>query len=449
MSQDLSAAKRESAYVLNLISKKELSPAERKRVIEESVRYWIEHVNEGFLQYRKSVSTDYTAVEWSDEGACFRDINGKEFIDMLGGFGIYVTGHRHPKVLKAVLDQLNRQGIHSQELIDPLRTYLAHLVALITPGDLQFAFLTNSGTESIEGCLKMAIATTGRHKFIGCIGGFHGKSMGSLGGTSKAFFREPFLPLLNWSHVPFGDKDALKMMMECCDFSGDRIAAVVIEPIQGEGGINVAPPGYLAAARELCDKYGAMLVFDEIQCGMGRSGKMFCCEHDGVVPDLMALGKGFGGGVMPIGATVGTPKTWLKYIENPFLHTTTFGGNPVCCAAAIATINVLLEEDLPAQAAKKGEFLLKNIYDLAKKYSKVLKLCRGRGLMLGMEFADNELGYEVAKNLFARQILISGTYINARVLRIEPPLVIPQAQLDRFLAMLEESLQVVYKAHKL
>jgi putrescine aminotransferase len=449
MSQDLTAAKRDSAYILDLIGKKELSPAERKRVIEESVRYWIDHVNEGFLQYRKSVSTDYTAVEWSDEGACFKDINGKEFIDMLGGFGIYVTGHRHPKVLKAVLDQLNRQGIHSQELIDPLRTYLAHLVALITPGDLQFAFLTNSGTESIEGCLKMAIATTGRHKFIGCIGGFHGKSLGSLGGTSKAFFREPFLPLLNWTHVPFGDKDALKMIMESCDFSGDRVAAVVIEPIQGEGGINVAPPGYLKLARELCDKFGAMLVFDEIQCGMGRSGKMFACEHDGVVPDLMALGKGFGGGVMPIGATVGTPKTWQKYIENPFLHTTTFGGNPVCCAAAIATINVLLEEDLPAQAAKKGDYLLKNINDLSKKYSKVLKLCRGRGLMLGMEFADNDLGYEVAKNLFARQILISGTYINARVLRIEPPLVIPQEQLDRFLQALEESLQQAYKEHKL
>ena len=449
MSQDLAAAKRESAYVLDLISKKELSAAERKRVIEESVKYWIDHVNEGFLQYRKSVSTDYTAVEWSDEGACFKDINGKEFIDMLGGFGIYVTGHRHPKVLKAVLDQLNRQAIHSQELIDPLRTYLSHLVALITPGDLQFAFLTNSGTESIEGCLKMAVATTGRHKFIGCLGGFHGKSMGSLGGTSKAIFREPFLPLLNWTHVPFGDKDSLKMIMESCDFSGDRVAAVVIEPIQGEGGINVAPPGYLAAARELCDKYGAMLVFDEIQCGMGRTGKMFACEHDGVVPDLMALGKGFGGGVMPIGATVGTLKTWQKYIENPFLHTTTFGGNPVCCAAAIATINVLLEEDLPAQAATKGEYLLKHINDLAKKYSKILKLCRGRGLMLGMEFADNDLGYEVAKNLFARQILISGTYINARVLRIEPPLVIPQAQLDKFLEALEDSLRQVYKDHQL
>ena len=252
MPQDLNAAKRESAYVLDLISKTELSPAERKRVIEESVKYWTAHVNEGFLQYRKSVSTDYTAVEWSDEGACFKDINGKEFIDMLGGFGIYVTGHRHPKVLKAVLDQLNRQGIHSQELIDPLRTYLAHLVALITPGDLQFAFLTNSGTESIEGCLKMAMATTGRHKFIGCIGGFHGKSLGSLGGTSKAFFREPFLPLLNWNHVPFGDTDALKMIMESCDFSGDRIAAVVIEPIQGEGGINIPAPDYLNQLRSIC-----------------------------------------------------------------------------------------------------------------------------------------------------------------------------------------------------
>jgi putrescine aminotransferase len=418
-------------------------------VIKESVQYWSDHVNAGFLQYRKSVSTDYTAVEWDDQGACFRDINGKEFIDMLGGFGIYVTGHRHPKVLKAVLDQLQKQGIHSQELIDPLRTYLAHLVSLITPGDLQFAFLTNSGTESVEGCLKMAMLTTGRHHFIGMIGAFHGKSLGSLGGTSKAVFREPFLPLLHWTHVPFGDLDALKMIMKSCDFSGDRVAAIVIEPIQGEGGINVAPPGFLAGARELCDKYGAMLVLDEIQSGMGRTGKMCACEWDGVVPDLMALGKGFGGGVMPIGACVGTPKTWEKYIENPFLHTTTFGGNPVCCAAAIATINVILEEDLPRKAAEKGAFFIEHINAMAKKYPKVLKLCRGRGLMLGMEFMDDEVGYEVAKNLFGRQILISGTYINARVLRIEPPLTIPQEQMDRFLKALEESLQQVYKDKKL
>jgi len=443
MAQDLKGALAQSTATLDLISKKTLSPDERTRVIKESVQFWNEHVNAGFLQYRKSVSTDYTAVEWEDEGAVFRDVNGKEFIDMLGGFGIYVVGHRHPKVLKAVTDQLQKQAIHSQELIDPLRTYLARLVSQITPGDLAFSFFTNSGTESIEGCLKMAMLTTGRRKLVGTIGAFHGKSLGSLGGTSKAFFREPFLPLLNWMHVPFGDADSLAMVLKSGEFTGDRVAAVVIEPIQGEGGIVVAPPGYLKAARDLCDQYGAMLIFDEVQSGMGRTGKMFCCEHDGVTPDLMAVGKGFGGGVMPIGAVVGTPKTWQKYIENPFLHTTTFGGNPLACAAAIATIHVLLEEDLPRQAAEKGEYLLKAMNGLAAKYPKVMKLARGRGLMLGMEFTDNDLGYKVASELFSRQILISGTYINARVLRVEPALTIGYPQLDKFLSALEDSLKAV------
>ena len=443
MPQDLRAALEKSSSILELIGKKSLSADEKARVIEDSVRYWSDHVNAGFLQYRKSVSTDYTAVEWDDEGAVFRDVNGKEFLDFLGGFGIYVVGHRHPKVLKAVMDQLGRQAIHSQELIDPLRTYLAHLVSLITPGDLQFAFLTNSGTESVEGCLKMATLTTGRHHFVGAIGAFHGKSLGSLGGTSKAMFREPFLPLQRWTHVPFGDVDALNMVVSSADFTGERVAAVVLEPIQGEGGINVAPPGYLAAARELCDRYGAMLVFDEVQSGMGRSGKMFSCEHDGVAPDLMALGKGFGGGVMPIGACVGTPKTWEKYIENPFLHTTTFGGNPVCCAAAIATINVLLEEGLPKQAGEKGDYLLPRLKQIAGRYPRVMTGAHGRGLMIGMEFADHDLGYAVAKALFARQILISGTYINARILRVEPPLVVTYEQLDRFLDRLEDSVREV------
>jgi putrescine aminotransferase len=449
MPQDLRAARETSSQLVELIGKRRLEPAEADRVVEDAVRYWSDHVNAGFLQYRKSVSTDYTAVEWSDEGAVFFDVRGKEFIDLLGGFGIYVTGHRHPKVVKAVRDQLEKQAIHSQELIDPLRTYLARLVALVTPGDLQYSFFTNSGTESVEGCLKMAILTTGRHHLIGTIGAFHGKTLGALGGTSKAMFREPFLPLLNWSHVPFGDADALATLMKSCDFSGDRVAAVVIEPIQGEGGINVAPPGYLRAARELCDRYGAMLVFDEVQSGMGRSGKMFCCEHDAVTPDLMALGKGFGGGVMPIGACVGTARTWERYIENPFLHTTTFGGNPLACAAAIATFNVLLEEDLPRQAAEKGAYLLEKMNALAARHPSVMVEGRGRGLMLGMEFTDNEIGYAVAKHLFARQILISGTYHNARVLPVEPALTIGYEHLDRFLGALEESIVEAGKEHGL
>jgi putrescine aminotransferase len=443
MKQNFAAAKKQAAEVLQLIGKKTLTEEDRRKLIDDSVRYWTDHVNAGFLQYRKSVSTDYTSVEWDDEGAVFRDVQGREFIDMLGGFGIYNVGHRHPKVLEAVRNQLDRQAIHSQELIDPLRTYLAHLVSLITPGDLQYAFFTNSGTESVEACLKMSVLATGRHHFIGAIGGFHGKTMGSLGGTSKAVFRQPFLPLLHWTHVPFGDIDALSMILKSCDFSGDNVAAVVLEPIQGEGGINVAPSGYLANARELCDKYGCMLVFDEIQSGMGRTGKMFACEHDGVAPDLMALGKAFGGGVMPIGACVGTAKTWEKYIENPFLHTTTFGGNPLACSAAIATINVLLEENLLERAATEGAYLLDSISKISQASKGILTGARGRGLMLGMEFANNDLGYAVAKNLFARNILISGTYINSKCLRVEPPLVITRAQCDIFLKALEEALAEV------
>jgi putrescine aminotransferase len=192
-----------------------------------------------------------------------------------------------------------------------------------------------------------------------------------------------------------------------------------------------------------------MLVFDEIQCGMGRTGEMFYCEYEGVTPDLLALAKGFGGGVMPIGATVGTAKVWQKYIENPFLHTTTFGGNPLACAAAIATISVLLDEDLPKQAKEKGEYLLPKLNELAAKYPEVMASARGKGLMLGMEFTNNELGYEVSKHLFARNILISGTYINARVLRIETPLVVTYEQLDTFLKALEQSIQAVYKEKKL
>lgn len=348
-------------------------------------------------------------------------------------------------MIKAVSEQLERQAIHSQELIDPLRTYLAHLVSLITPGDLQYSFFSNSGTESVEGCLKMAMLATGRKHFIGAVGGFHGKTLGSLGGTSKAIFREPFMPLLHWTHVPFGDIEALESVLKCADFSGDRVAAVVLEPVQGEGGINVSPRGYLPAARELCDRYGAMLVLDEIQSGMGRTGKMFYCEYEGVTPDLLALGKAFGGGVMPIGAVVGNAKTWAKYIENPFLHTTTFGGNPLACAAAIATISVLLEEDLPGQAAAKGEYMIPRMNSLIAKYPDVLKEIRGIGLMIGMEFTGNDTGYEVAKELFSRNILISGTYINARVLRVEPPLTISYEQIDIFLKALEESLAAVSK----
>jgi putrescine aminotransferase len=405
-------------------------------------------VNPGFLKYRKSVSTDYTAVEWEDSGAKFTDVYGKVFIDCLGGYGIYNVGHRHPKVLEAVVNQMKRQALHSQELLDPLRAMLARLLAMITPGDLQYSFFTNSGTESVEGALKLARLHTKRTGIISTVGAFHGKSMGSLSATSKSVFREPFLPLVpGFRHVPYGDAKVMESEMASAEFTGEDIAAVILEPIQGEGGVIIPPDDYFPQVRDICDRYGALLIVDEVQTGLGRTGKLFGIEHYGVKPDIMCLAKPLGGGVMPIGAFISTKEIWQEMIPNPFLHTTTFGGNPLACAAAIAAINVTLEEKLPEQAAEKGDYFIPKLLALMSKYDNICKEGRGRGLMIGMEFTSNEAGYDVAKGLFENGILVAGTLINAKTLRIEPPLVISKAELDTVLEVLNKVFTNVSKKY--
>ncbi|MFZ5632759.1 MAG: putrescine aminotransferase [Bacillota bacterium] len=444
MQKDYASVIKESQRYLDLIAKKELSREEKDWVVQATVEAFREHVNPGFLEYRKSVSTDYTSVEWSDQGSTFTDIYGREFIDCLGGFGIYNVGHRHPKVLQAVINQLQRQALHSQELLDPLRGFLAKLLAEITPGDLKYAFFVNSGTESVEGALKFARMYTGRKNFIATTRAFHGKSLGSLSGTAKAVFRKPFQPLIpGFHHVPYGNADAIEMMLESCAFVGEEVAAVLLEPIQGEGGVIVPPDDYLPRVRELCDRYGALLILDEVQTGMGRTGKMFCCEHYDVTPDILCLAKAFGGGVMPISTFISTAKIWEKLIENPILHSTTFGGNPVCCAAAIANINVILEENLPQRAAESGAYMIGRLRELAASYPAVVQEVRGKGLMIGIEFITNELGYAVAKGLFDRGVLVAGTYINSKSIRIEPPLTISREQQDAVLDRLNKVLDRV------
>ena len=437
MSFSYDAVIEQSRKYLDFIAKEELTKEEKDWIVRESVEGFRDNVNPGFLEYRKSVSTDYTAVEWKDLGTCFTDIYGKEFIDCLGGYGIYNVGHRHPKVMEAVRNQLKRQALHSQELLDPLRAMLAKLVAMITPGDLQYSFFVNSGTESVEGALKLARLHSKRSGFIATIGAFHGKSLGSLSATSKYVFREPFLPLIpGFRHVPYGDADALEKEIASAAFVGEDIAAVILEPIQGEGGVIIPPDNYFPQVREICNRYGVLLISDEVQTGMGRTGKMFGVEHYGVVPDIMCLAKSFGGGVMPIGAFVSTKEIWEEMTPNPFIHTTTFGGNPVCCAAAIAAINVTLEERLPEQAKEKGEYFMPKLLDLMSKYKNICAEGRGRGLLIGMEFTSNEAGYEIAKGLFEHGVLVAGTLINAKTLRIEPPLTITKAELDKVLDIL-------------
>jgi putrescine aminotransferase len=432
--------------VLSLIEKEEINKDEAVWITQETVDGFREHVNPGFLAYRKTVTKDtqFAAVEWSDTGSCFKDVNGKEYIDCLGGFGIYNVGHRNPKVVKAVTDQLKRQALHSQDLLDPLRAMLAKILAEITPGDLKYAFFTNSGTESVEAALKLAKMYSERTTFISTTRAFHGKSLGSLSGTAKGMFRKPFLPLIpGFRHVPFGDIDMMRKTFEVCSSVGEDVAAVILEPIQGEGGIILPPENYLMEVRELCDQFGALLIFDEVQTGMGRTGKMFAAELYGVVPDIICLAKAFGGGVMPAGAIVAKEEVFKSWFPNPFMHTTTFGGNPLACAAAIATIGVLIEEKLPERAAVVGEYFLEELKKAAKGHEdKVLEI-RGKGLMIGIEFHKDEIGYEVSKGMFDLGVLVAGTLINSKTIRIEPALTIGYEEIDKVVDTFKQVLSEV------
>ena len=431
---------------LELIAGKEMTTEEKQGFIAETVESYEKYYNRGFISYRKAVTQagQFAALEWSGQGAILRDLLGREYIDCLGGYGIFSAGVNHPKIVKAVTDQLTRMALNSQELLEPWRAALAKVLAQVTPGDLQNSFFINNGTDAIEGAIKLARLYTKRSTFISTLGGFHGKSMGSLSLMGKASFREPFQPgLQDVRFIPYGDADALEAELRRSEAVGVRIAGVVLEPVQGEAGGVVPPDDFLPRARDLCTAYGALLIADEIQTGMGRTGKMWGVDHWNVVPDIMCLGKSIGGGVMPLSAFIANPTVWEVMIPNPIIHSTTFGGNPLACAAGLAAIQVTLEEDLPGQAAAKGEFLLRELACLQAKYPQVLTESHGKGLLIGMEFPVQEIGWQVAAGLFKRGVLVAGTYSKAQVIRIEPALGIPMELLKEMLNRLEDTFKEV------
>jgi putrescine aminotransferase len=435
-----------TARYLELVGGREMSMEEKQAFIAETVDSYERYYNRGFITYRKSVTQagQFAALEWSGQGALLHDLLGREYIDCLGGYGIFSAGVNHPTIVKAVTDQLRRMALNSQELLEPWRAALAKVLAEVTPGDLQNSFFINNGTDAIEGAIKLARLYTKRHTFISTIGGFHGKSMGSLSLMGKASFREPFQSgLQDVRFVPYGDAGALEDELRRCDAVGTYVAGVVLEPVQGEAGGVVPPDDYLPRARAACTQYGALLIADEIQTGMGRTGKLWGVDHWDVVPDIMCLGKSLGGGVMPLSAFIASAKVWEVMIPNPIIHSTTFGGNPLACAAGLAAIQVTLEEDLPGQAAAKGDFLLRELAGLQRKYPRVLSEAHGKGLLIGMEFPVQEIGWQVAAGLFKRGVLVAGTYSKAQVIRIEPALGIPMELLEAMLERLEETFKEV------
>ncbi|MDR2044315.1 MAG: putrescine aminotransferase [Clostridium sp.] len=445
---DVNKAKETLNGILAVMDKDALTDADRKKLVSDSIGNYNHFINPGWLKYRKSVSTNEAFVEWTDHGSCFSDVYGEEFIDCLGGFGIYNFGHRNPEIVKRVEMQLRRQALHSQELLDPLRGYLAKAMSELTPGDLQYCFFTNGGAEAVEMALKLARIATGRRWVISSVGGFHGKSMGAVSVGGKSTYRVPYLPLIQQvSHVIYGDIEDMRKTIEKLDKVGESVAAVILEPVQGEAGVIVPPPGYLKEVRALCDRYGIALILDEIQTGMGRTGTYFRCQAEEVTPDVMTYGKAFGGGVMPITGLIARPHMWTQaLVENPWiLGSPTFGGNPLACSAALAALSYMVENDVAAQAKEKGEFLLGRLSAFREKYPSLVKDVRGIGLMVAVEFSGPAYGYAFAKGMFSRRVMTAGTLNNSACIRIEPPLTIAYGDLEKVLVRMEEALSDVRK----
>ena len=430
--------------VLGYIHSDELTEDEKQTMTAETLDYFDNYVSPGWLQYRKSVSTDSAVLEWSDHDSVYVGLNGEEFIDCLGGFGIYTCGHRNEYILDTVKAQLEHQALHSQELLDPLRGYLAKAVADITPGDLQYCFFTNGGAEAVEMSLKLARIATGGRWFISTVGAFHGKSMGAVSMGGKNTYRIPYTPMVQQvQHVEYGNAEDARKAIKNLVAVGEKVAGMIVEPIQGEAGIIVPPAGYLQELREICDEYGVALIFDEIQTGMGRTGSMWRCEAEGVVPDIMTYGKAFGGGIMPITGIICRPTMWTQdLIDNPWLlGSPTFGGNPVCCSAALATIKYMIDNDIPGQAARKGEILKAGLVSLKEKYPDIIDDVRGLGLMLAVEFKTSDLGYDVAKGMFSHRLITAGTLVNSKCVRFEPPAIITEDEIAQVIQRMDMALE--------
>lgn len=434
---------------LDIVSGTMTDERRHRQMIEETLDNYRTYVNKGWADIRKSVNQagEYACLEWMGQASKFCDNLGREYIDCLGGYGLYSAGIRHPKIVKAVAAQLQRNPLSSQELLDPLRGALSKVLAEITPGNLQYSFLINNGTDAVEGAMKLARAYTKRHGFVSSLGAFHGKSLGSLSLMGKVRYRKAFEPLLpDVSFVEFGDADELDFELQKAEKIGWPLAAVVLEPVQGEAGAIVPPDNYWPQVRKTCNKYGVLLVADEVQTGLGRTGKMFGVEHWNVVPDIMCLGKALGGGVMPLAAFVSTPEIWSVFEKDPQVHSSTTGGNPLACAAGIAAIQVTIEEDLPGQAARKGEYMLAAMRNMQRRYEDLVAEVRGKGLLIGMQFKSAQIGWEVVSRLFQKGVLVAGTMSNSETVRFEPALNIPNELLDEILQRLEDTLKEVRRS---
>ncbi|TAK56567.1 MAG: acetyl ornithine aminotransferase family protein [Gammaproteobacteria bacterium] len=399
-----------------------------------------------------SYPRDYPFVMSHGRGTEAWDVDGNRFLDFAAGIAVCATGHAHPRVVAAVREAAGRFLHISSDYWHEEMTALGERLAALAPfGEPAMCFLCQSGTESVEGALKLARYVTRRQRIIAFLGGFHGRTMGSLALTSSKYTQQAgFAPTMpGVTHVPYPNRyrplfagadqgraalDYLGMLFER-NIPPTEVAAIVVEPLQGEGGYLVPPAGFLAGLRALCDQHGILLVFDEVQSGIGRTGRMFACEHEGVAPDILTLAKGLGSG-LPIGAIVARRRLMQQWKRGA--HGNTFGGNPLCCAAANVTLD-LVRDEYAANAARVGAYFMERLREFAARYPCVGDL-RGRGLMIGMELVRSdgsparELVDVLLHRAFANGLLLLSC--GTSTLRFMPPLCVTTAEVDEALGLL-------------
>lgn len=390
-----------------------------------------------FRRYVCPTSPDPIGLEVDHaSGSYIYTADGKAYLDFISGIGVANIGHTNRAVVKAIQAQAEKY-LHVMvygEYIQSPQVDLAARLAQLLPKELSQIYFTNSGTEANEGALKLAKKFTGRKRLISFEGSFHGDTHGACSVTGRAVYRKPFEPLLpGVTFLPFNDLDALKRI-------DDSVAAVITEPIQGEGGMRIPDDRFLPALRARCNEVGAVLIFDEVQTGFGRTGTLFAMEHWGVVPDILTVAKSMGGG-MPLGAFISSPAMMKTLsVDPPLSHVTTFGGHPVCCAAGLAGLNFILEKDLPRRAAVTGEKLQAALRKLARE-NDAIRAVRGKGLLIGLELSDPERTARFVRQCLKRGLILGWTLHADTVVRIAPPLTLSAMEVRKGLQIIQTALK--------
>ncbi|MEV6975316.1 aminotransferase class III-fold pyridoxal phosphate-dependent enzyme [Kitasatospora sp. NPDC093806] len=366
-------------------------------------------------------------VEASSEGALLRTSDGREYLNC-GGYGVFLTGARHPRVVAAVEHQLRTHPLSTRLLLDPAAAHAAAALARVAPPGLDRVHFCGSGAEAVETGLKLA-RSRGHRRLVAMANGFHGKTLGALSVTGKPLYQDPFRPLLpDTVHVPYGDLDALAAALgpDASD------ACVILEPVQGEAGVVIPPDGYLKQVEQLCRRTGAFLILDEVMTGLGRLGTLWGADREQVVPDVLLVGKALSGGVVPVAAAIASPAAFTAFDRDPFLHTSTFSAAPIAMAAARAAIEVIEEEGLVERSRVLGERLLAVLTAVLDEHCPHLVAeVRGRGLLIGVEFHDAGLVGEFILELLDRGVVVNHSLNAHAVARFTPPAVLRESELER------------------